>query len=293
MTYVGSNVLMLLQIWEKKTFPCHRRASGLITSGRFQFTSSSPDSMNTDRNDKSGLSSALYKLIVPLLRCEVVDIRDAAVSALGLINHDALKWVSAMRSKSNSSRNSNLFRDLMEELVAYIREAVDRKQENMRRRRRRDALRLQLVKVLKLIAENGTFGVSPCVLERDTMSLHPTFVDYMDGARLYLEAEIDKDNTSMREVKLHFCDFIRIMIKNFSREFHFVTSCKKFFFTHKNSSRISPRQSTLATRFCRATWSGICLICSRHGRDNMPNRWASRHPISPTRTRSCSSAPFR
>lgn len=111
-----------------------------------------------------------------------------------------------------------LFRDLMEELVPYIREAVDRKQENMRRRRRRDALRLQLVKVLKTIAENGTFGVSSCVLERDTMSLHPTFVDYMDGARLYLEAEVDKDNTSMREVKVHFCDFIRIMIKNFSRK---------------------------------------------------------------------------
>lgn len=47
--------------------------------------------MNTDRNDKSGLSSALYKLLVPLLKVEVVDIRDAAVNALGLINHDALK----------------------------------------------------------------------------------------------------------------------------------------------------------------------------------------------------------
>lgn len=104
----------------------------------------------------------------------------------------------------------------MEELVPYIREAVDRKQENMRRRRRRDALRLQLVKVLKIIAENGTFGVSPYVLDRDTLSLHPTFVDYMDGARLYLEHEVDKDNASMREVKMHFCEFIRIMIKNFT-----------------------------------------------------------------------------
>lgn len=52
-----------------------------------------------------------------------------------------------------------IFRDLMEELVLYIREAVDRKQENMRRRRRRDALRLQLVRVLELIAEYGTFGI--------------------------------------------------------------------------------------------------------------------------------------
>jgi hypothetical protein len=49
--------------------------------------------MNTDRNDKSatGLTTAMYKLIVPLLRCEVADIRDAAVNALGHINPDALK----------------------------------------------------------------------------------------------------------------------------------------------------------------------------------------------------------
>ncbi|CAD7002946.1 unnamed protein product [Ceratitis capitata] len=165
--------------------------------------SSSPDSLNADRSDKSVMGSAspqaLYKLVVPLLRCEVVDVRDAAVNALGMINHDALK-------------------DLMEELVVYIREAVDRKQENMRRRRRRDALRLQLVRVLEKIAENGTFGVSTCVLERDTMSLHPTFVEYIEGAIQYLLAETDKDNTSIREVKAHFCNFIRKMIKNFSLE---------------------------------------------------------------------------
>ncbi|XP_058987593.1 protein furry isoform X2 [Musca domestica] len=164
---------------------------------------SSPDSLNADRSDKSALGAAspqaFYKLIVPLLRCEVVDVRDAAVNALGMINHDALK-------------------DLMEELVVYIREAVDRKQENMRRRRRRDALRLQLVRVLEKIAENGTFGVSTCVLERDTMSLHPTFVEYIDGAMQYLLAETDKDNISIREVKAHFCNFIRKMIKNFSLE---------------------------------------------------------------------------
>lgn len=118
----------------------------------------------------------------------------------------------------------------MDELVGYIREAVDKKTENMRRRRRRDALRLQLVRVLKKIAENGTFGTSPCVLERESMALHPTFVEYMDGARLYLEMETDKDNSSIHEVKLHFCDFIRIMIKNFSRKFR--QMCSRF---HKNN----------------------------------------------------------
>lgn len=57
-------------------------------------SSSSPDSLTADRSDKSNTSPspvALYKLVVPLLRCEVADVRDAAVSALGMINHDALK----------------------------------------------------------------------------------------------------------------------------------------------------------------------------------------------------------
>ena len=46
----------------------------------------------------------------------------------------------------------------MDELALYIREALDRKQVNVRRQRRRDALRLQLVRIFQLIAENGTFG---------------------------------------------------------------------------------------------------------------------------------------
>ncbi|KAE8748600.1 furry [Frankliniella occidentalis] len=165
--------------------------------------SSSPDSLTNERGDSKAPSSTqvspsgLYKLVVPLLRCEAADVRDAAVQALGRVNVDALK-------------------DLLEELVLYIREAVDRKQENMRRRRRRDALRLQVVRVLELVAEHGTFGMSSCVLERDTQSLHPTIVEYIEGARIYLESEPEKDLPST--VKLHFCNFLRKMIKSFSLE---------------------------------------------------------------------------
>lgn len=113
----------------------------------------------------------------------------------------------------------------MEELLVYIREAVDRKQENVRRRRRRDALRLQLIRVLELIAEHGTFGISSCVLDRDTQSLHPTFVEYMDGARLYLESEPDKNTSSVREITLHFCNFMRKMIKSFSCKYVIKLHC--------------------------------------------------------------------
>ncbi|XP_014285726.3 protein furry isoform X3 [Halyomorpha halys] len=163
--------------------------------------SSSPDSLTTERNDKGAnvTPSGLYKLLIPLLRCEVSDVRDAAVFALAKVNSEALK-------------------DLMEELVISIREAVDRKQENVRRRKRRDALRLHLVRVFELIAQYGTFGISSCVLERDSQSLHPTIVEYIDGARLCLEMEPDKD--SLTDIKLHFCNFIRHMLKSFPLESH-------------------------------------------------------------------------
>lgn len=57
---------------------------------------------------------------------------------------------------------------------------------------------------------------SPAVLDRETQSLHPTFVEYIDGARLYLENETDKEAPAVRDIKLHFCNFIRKMIKSFS-----------------------------------------------------------------------------
>lgn len=110
----------------------------------------------------------------------------------------------------------------MEELVPYIREAVDRKQENVRRRRRRDSLRFQLIKVLELIAESGTFGVSSFVIDRS--ALHFAFLEYMDGARLYLESEPDKNTTYVREIVHYFCSFIRKMIKSFSRKSLFSSS---------------------------------------------------------------------
>lgn len=148
----------------------------------------------------------------------------SCTSCLLPLFHSKLHGPNLIKKKKNKTKYEiNLIenhqnRDLMDELVVYIREAVDRKQENMRRRRRRDALRLQLVKVLEKMTDNRVFSASPNVLDRENFSLHPSFVEYMEGARLYLEAETDKDNASMKEVKTHFCDFIRKLIKNFSCE---------------------------------------------------------------------------
>ena len=144
----------------------------------------------------------MYKLLVPLLRCEVPDMRDSVVNALGRINHYAIM-------------------DLMSELVGYIREAIDRKQENMRRRRRRDALRLALVRVFEIMADETAFSRTAAVIDTDSGFLAGTFTDYIDGARIYLEdpqTTTTTNSESIKEIKIHFASFIRQLIGSFNLE---------------------------------------------------------------------------
>nr|XP_032527553.1 protein furry isoform X5 [Danaus plexippus plexippus] len=171
-------------------------------SHRHKRTSSSPDSLS-ERSGGEGRGQAspasLHKLAVPLARCEVPEVRDAAVSACGHINAEALK-------------------DLFEELVPLLREAVDRKQENMRRRRRRDALRLHLNKMLLIIAQRKTFATSSYALEGG--GLHSSITEYLDGVRQCLEVEAEKDAPAAREQRLTFADFVTELIKSFPLEMY-------------------------------------------------------------------------
>ena len=47
--------------------------------------------------------------------------------------------------------------DLVEEIVPLIKEAIERKAENVRRKKRRDILRLALVRIFRSQACNGIF----------------------------------------------------------------------------------------------------------------------------------------
>jgi len=51
-----------------------------------------------------------------------------------------------------------VIRDLVEELVALMKEAIDRKTENPRRKKRRDVLRLSLLRIFLYMANNGIFA---------------------------------------------------------------------------------------------------------------------------------------
>ncbi|GFR96359.1 furry [Elysia marginata] len=146
-------------------------------------------------------ASSLFQRLVPLMRCDSSDMRDTIVNGLGYCN-------------------PAVFKQLAEELLPFLKEAIDKKQDNIRRRRKRDILRVQLAHIFELMAENKAFSQSESgVIDTDTGSLSSMFVDYIDGARQYLEGENDRDLPILQEIRLHFSGFIQNLISNTPMEF--------------------------------------------------------------------------
>ena len=84
-------------------------------------------------------ASHLFKLLVPILRCELTDLRTSVVSGLGRINPAA-------------------FRDALDELQTLMKEARElQSKENVRRKKRRETLRSALVRIFELMAHHKVF----------------------------------------------------------------------------------------------------------------------------------------
>ncbi|XP_055333456.1 protein furry homolog-like isoform X2 [Paramacrobiotus metropolitanus] len=157
-----------------------------------------------------------YKMAVRLLRSEAIDLPESVVLGLGKTNPEAL-------------------RDLLEELVPLIKEAIDRKQENVRRKKRKDALRLQLIKMFYVLAKEDSIVSGPLYTsENSKQSFLPAFAEYVDGTRLYLETETDKENLIvLASIQLHFCKFIHSLIQSFFielREHLFIPTQRQLLF---------------------------------------------------------------
>ncbi|XP_023930548.1 protein furry homolog-like, partial [Lingula anatina] len=162
--------------------------------------SSSPESSSSERSEPrpAGVitvcASNLFKQLTPLIRSDALDTRETIVNGLGRCNPDS-------------------FRALVEELVPYIKEAIDRKQEKVARRKKRDALRVLLVRIFKLLAENKTFAHSNTkVVDAERHTLSPTFVEYIDGARIFLDNEGDREQPMLQEIRVYFAGFVTQLI---------------------------------------------------------------------------------
>ncbi|XP_041444772.1 protein furry homolog-like isoform X9 [Xenopus laevis] len=140
--------------------------------------------------------SSLFKHIVPMMRSESMEITESLVLGLGRTNPGA-------------------FRELIEELHPIIKEALDRRPENMKRRRRRDILRVQLVRIFELLADAGVISHSASGgLDNETHSLNNTLLEYVDLTRQLLEAENDKDSDTLKDIRCHFSALVANIIQN-------------------------------------------------------------------------------
>ncbi|BFZ15206.1 hypothetical protein BsWGS_18245 [Bradybaena similaris] len=165
-------------------------------------TASSPESVSDKSPTIQACTAAnLFQRLVPLMRCDSSDMRDTIVNGLGYCN-------------------PAVFKELAEELLPLLKEAIDKKQDNLRRRRKRDILRVQLAHIFELMAENKAFAQSEAgIIDTETGSLTSMFVDYIDGARQYLEGENDRDLPILQEIRLHFSGFIQHLICNTPMEY--------------------------------------------------------------------------
>ncbi|XP_056133696.1 protein furry homolog-like isoform X4 [Lampris incognitus] len=140
--------------------------------------------------------SSLFKHVVPMMRSESMDITESLVLGLGRTNPVA-------------------FRELIEELNPIIKEALERRPENMKRRRRRDILRVQLVRIFELLADAGVISqIASGGLDGESHSLNSTLLEYVDLTRQLLEAENDKDSDTLRDIRCHFSALVANIIQN-------------------------------------------------------------------------------
>ncbi|XP_048477459.1 protein furry homolog-like, partial [Rhincodon typus] len=177
---------------------CSTAPSGSLRCSPPETLASTPDSGYSLDSKIIGIPSpsSLFKFIVPMMRSESMEITESLVLGLGRTNPVA-------------------FRDLIEELHPIIKEALERRPENMKRRRRRDILRVQLVRIFELLADAGVISHSGSGgLDNETHSLNNTLLEYVDLTRQLLEAENDKDSDTLKDIRCHFSALVANIIQN-------------------------------------------------------------------------------
>uniref|UniRef100_UPI003AAB7154 protein furry homolog isoform X2 n=1 Tax=Centroberyx gerrardi TaxID=166262 RepID=UPI003AAB7154 len=171
--------------------PGHLRASTP------EIMAAAPDSGVSYDNKVIGSPSVawLLKQLVPLMRAESIELTESLVLGFG-------------------RTNSLVFRELVEELHPLMKEALERRPENKKRRERRDLLRLQLLRIFELLADAGVISDSTNgALERDTLALGALFLEYVDLTRMLLEAENDKDAEILKDIRAHFSAMVANLIQ--------------------------------------------------------------------------------
>ncbi|KAJ7393114.1 hypothetical protein OS493_008413 [Desmophyllum pertusum] len=197
-------------------------------------SSEGSETKGDSRPPSPSMVDSLFRFAVPLLKSDCSDIREAVIVGLG-------------RTSPCS------YRELIEELHFLLREALDRRAESVRRRRKRDVLRAYLVRIFELNAEHGCFRDSASELVMED-GLCATFIEYIDGTRSYLESESEKDMPAIMQLRLHFAHFLYKMIT-------LGLWNEQFFFTSVTHAEYVQSELLFRGIFYLRTCAATCFSC--------------------------------
>ncbi|XP_029563416.1 protein furry homolog-like isoform X6 [Salmo trutta] len=190
--------------------------SGSIRCSPPETLASTPDSGYSYDSKIIGTPSpsSLFKHVVPMMRSESMDITESLVLGFGRTSPVA-------------------FRELIEELNPIIKEALERRPENMKRRRRRDILRVQLVRIFELLADAGVISQTSVETRPDALieiELHmvieysilvknhgPSIFEFTDPYRVprvcRASGGLDGESHSLNSVLLEYVDLTRQLLE--------------------------------------------------------------------------------
>jgi len=115
--------------------------------------------------------------------------------------------------------------------------------EKVRAKRRRDLLRLQLIRLLEVVCSRSTMAFSSSVLPSfstvsssfvrsmlsETGELRGSLLDFLETARQFLESDQDRDMQIFTSMRLHFAKMIALLVHQYApeRRAHLVPNDKK------------------------------------------------------------------
>lgn len=191
-----------LALWQKYLIMCCALAPTPYNLQRsFSPTNSmdvSVDVVRPFRSSRTPVPNSLSQLISKvcmILRWEnLTDIRDSVVLGVGSINPLA-------------------FDMMLEELKTngILREATEKKTEtNLRRRKRKDLLRLQIIRVIEVAIFRGLWSNTSG--SDSAYQLNLLVAEFIDSMRVNLESDHDRDITIVTKLRLHFAKLIHLII---------------------------------------------------------------------------------
>ncbi|CAF4338213.1 unnamed protein product, partial [Adineta steineri] len=137
----------------------------------------------------SNTAVSLFRIVVNLLRCETSDIREIVIRGLGRTNPEA-------------------FKDLLEDLTVHIKDAMEVKQEKVRRMKKRDCMRLRLIRIFELLADREVFRYCYSNETEIKRSSYQMYHEYLQGGLTYLDLENEKDSDLIQQIRQYFARFV-------------------------------------------------------------------------------------